>query len=234
VWARCRWCGSGDRRRNGAIDRCTPRQRLAGHRVGAVHADGRSTSRRDRHEIDSGHLSVCTQPFEEFTLTGSRRYGSVWSAEAWQWINPDVAYQLSARLLRPGGCLIASWTLSGIVEDVAVADQLNQIYARLSPDLIRDPRRPIDASATLAGREQINESGAMAVADHWTERNAVWLAAVQYADWQLSFASIATMSQQQRAELRQAILQTLQAFGSETTIPFVLDRYVVIACPTLP
>ncbi len=187
---------------------------------------------RHQHEIDSGRLSVCTQPFEEFT--DADRYGSIWSVDAWQWIDPDVAYELSARLLCPGACLIASWTLSGVVDDIAVADRLNQIYARLSPDLIRNPRQPIDESSTRAGREQINQSGAMAVADHWTEHTTAWLTAAQYADWQLSFAHIAAMSPQQRGQLRQAILQALQAFGSGTAIPCALDRYIVVARPARP
>lgn len=184
--------------------------------------------RRHQEQADTGQLSILTAPFEELTDSDGG-YGSIWSADAWHWIDPQVAYESASRLLRPGGCLVALWTLSGVPENIAAADEVNRVYARLSPDLIRDPRQPIPEDQTAAGRDEIEHSGAMTVDSHWVERSKISLTPDQYADWQLSFAQIAAMTQPQRDELRKAILQTLHSFESDISFPVILDRYVVVA-----
>lgn len=185
---------------------------------------------RQRKRIESGRLSILTTSFEDFA--GSGDFGSVWSADAWHWVDPDIAYVSVARLLRPGGCLIALWNLSAVVEDFGVADRLNTVYGTFSPDLVRDPRRPIHEGLTAAGREQIEASGVMAVADHWTERTRIFCTSDQYVDWQLSFAQVAAMPQHQREELNSAILHTLHESGLDTEVPVVVHRYCVVAVPT--
>lgn len=208
-----------------------------GFRVTALEPSGPMAERlvhRRQPDVDAGRLTVSQLRFEEFASQhkpSTTRFASIWSSDAWHWVDPDVGYRAAARVLNPTGRLIAMWTFGGFPEDVELADRLNAVYASLSPDLVRDPRQPVDA-LTAGGRQEIEASEVMAVADYWTDRSAVETTVKQYVDWQLSFAQIAAMPHTQRQALRSKILETLQPSAADT-ISVVLDRYIVVARPTL-
>jgi len=179
---------------------------------------------RCRGAINSGHLEVVEEQFEIVDSAGP--FDHIWSADAWHWVDPTVGYPKAARLLRPSGRLVAMWTLAAVLDDLDIADRLNEVFREHSPDLERNPRQPIDEAILQAGREEITSSRQMMVADHWVERDVVDLTADAYAQWQLSYAHISALSPMARQSLRRAILQ---AIGGQRgrTVRVATHRYVV-------
>lgn len=57
-----------------------------------------------RRRLDAGLVSLCASSFEAFDAT-SRSFDLIVSADAMHWVDPDVRYAKSARVLRPGGWL---------------------------------------------------------------------------------------------------------------------------------
>lgn len=114
-----------------------------------------------------------------------------------------------------------------IMDDVAIAGQLNEVYEELRPNLVRDPSVPFDESVLRAGRGEISASDAIAVAQHWTENECRFVDCPNYVAWQLSYAHIATMGEADRDRLARAIIDTLTRVGHDRQVPVRLWRYVV-------
>ncbi len=106
--------------------------------------------------VSEGRLEVRTETFELSATSLKGRYDQIWSADAWHWVDPSIAYHAAADLLTPDGRLVATWTF-GVIDDVALAARLNDVYARLSPDLCRDPRSPLEGAPLREGRDEITE-----------------------------------------------------------------------------
>jgi SAM-dependent methyltransferase len=178
-------------------------------------------------EIATGQLVVIRERFETAVLDSESSFDAVWSADAWHWVDPSVGYSRAARLLRPGGRLIATWTMAGVVHDADLADRLNDVYKVLSADLVRDPRAPVDEATLAAGREEINSSNAMAVSDYWTEEEQRLISRDAYVAWQLSYAHIVEMATQDRQRLARTIADALAEAAQQQPMPIRILRYVV-------
>jgi SAM-dependent methyltransferase len=184
--------------------------------------------------LASGQLSVRCQPFETLDPADFEPFSQIWSADAWHWVDPLAGYPLAARLLRPDGALICTWSYP-LLADHGLQDRLNQVYARLSPDLMRDPEsHHAELEPLLAeGRAEIAASGLMSIIDYWTQTAAVSVTAEQYADLQLSFANVASMPPALQAELSGAIAGTLAAAG-RPGVSLTTWRYTVASRPRKP
>ncbi len=182
---------------------------------------------RYRDEVAARQLVVLDDAFETFRGASPGSFDAIWSADAWHWIDPLLAYHRSAELLKPGGRLVAIWTLAGLVEDRAVAGQLNEIYEELSPDLVRDPEAPVDESVLAAGRHEIDASHAMVVSDYWIEDEPRSIDRSTYVAWQLSYGHIVQMAAADRGRLSGAITNVLRHWTDGRQIPVRLWRYIV-------
>lgn len=184
-------------------------------------------AQRYRAEVATGQLVVTEDEFESFNERQGRTFDAIWSADAWHWVDPAAGYRRAADLLRPAGQLVAIWTMAGIVDDLEVASQLNEVYSKLSPDLVRDTSMPIDESALREGRDEINASGVMVVTQHWTETERRFLDYQDYVAWQLSYAHIADMGKAERGLLSGAITDTLKRSPLNRQVPVRIWRYIV-------
>jgi SAM-dependent methyltransferase len=184
--------------------------------------------------VAAGQLSVRCQPFESLEAASFEPFSQIWSADAWHWIDPLIGYRLAAQLLRPDGLLICTWGYP-MLTDHHLQRRLNQVYARLAPDLVRDPDCHIaDLEPLLAeGRAEISGSGLMSVVDYWAQTTDAIMTAEQYADLQLSFANVTNMPQSQQAELSAAILGALAAARQPGT-SLTTWRYTVASRPRQP
>lgn len=184
--------------------------------------------------VASGQLSVRCQPFESLDPAAFEPVSEIWSADAWHWVDPIAGYPLAARLLRPDGALICTWSYP-LLADHDLQHRLNQVYAQLAPDLVRDPASHLpDLEPLLAeGRREIAGSGLMSIVDYWTQTADVSVTAAQYADLQLSFANVASMPPPQRAALSAAIDGLLAAAG-QPGVTLTTWRYVVASRPQEP
>ncbi|MBV9804368.1 MAG: class I SAM-dependent methyltransferase [Solirubrobacterales bacterium] len=111
-----------------------------------------------------GRVEFINRRFEEAPLTG--RFRAVFSASAFHWVDPNVAWRRAARALAPGGVL-ALIQYCGLREErtAADADMLMAALARTAPALAADfpPARGRDA--ILSGVEQRREN--VSQAWHW-------------------------------------------------------------------
>jgi hypothetical protein len=119
-----------------------------------------------------------------------------------------------------------------VLADPDLQRRLNRLYARLSPDLIRDPDSHIAEMEPLfeEGRREVNSSGYMATADHWSEEHRIDVPVDSYAELQLSFAQIASLGTDQRAELADSI-RNAAGSGGRTRISLAIWQYTVASRP---
>ena len=92
--------------------------------------------------------------FEDAQLPHNH-FRAVFSASAFQWIDPEVSWQKAARLLVPGGTL-ALIQYCGLNEERSIDDQeaLLSALARIAPEIAATWPSYRDLAATVAGAEQ--------------------------------------------------------------------------------
>ena len=182
--------------------------------------------------VASGQLRICVQPFETLPPAGFEPFTQLWSSDAWHWIDPNVGYRLAAALLHPGGYLICTWRFP-VLTDPDLQDRLDQLYYQLSPDLVVDQDMYLQKIEPLLteGRRQVNDSGYMATADHWTEPSYLDVPATAYVDLQLSYAQIAALPASQRAALGAGIRDVISDSGNPATIGLRIWQYTVASQP---
>lgn len=183
-------------------------------------------------DLRTGRLRVLTQLFETLEPAAFAPLPQIWSSDAWHWVDPAAGYRLAAALLAPGGLLICSWRFP-VLADAGLQRRLNQVYARLSPDLVRAREKAHLGEVEpllAAGRREVSDSGHMATADYWTEEYPVRIPVDTYAELQLSFAQIAALSADQQAELAGGIRE-MAAGGGRTAVTLRVWQYTVASRP---
>lgn len=111
--------------------------------------------------------------------------------------------------------------------------RLNRLYSRLSPDLVRDPVSQISQIEQLLaeGREQVNDSGYMRIADHWMESARDDITVSAYVDLQLSYAHIAKLTPGQRTALAQSIREAVSQHDNPAKISMATLQYTCASQP---
>jgi ubiquinone/menaquinone biosynthesis C-methylase UbiE len=111
-----------------------------------------------------GRLESVNARFEDAALLGER-FRAVFSAGAFQWIDPDVSWAKAARLLAPGGTL-ALIQYCGL-EDARIANDhaaLLSALRRIAPEIAANWPAYRDVDAIVAGAEQRRQN----VSDLWS------------------------------------------------------------------
>jgi hypothetical protein len=108
-----------------------------------------------------------------------------------------------------------------------------RLYAELSPDLVVDPDGDLRQIEPLLddGRRQVDDSGHMATAGHWTESVTLGIPVRSYIDLQLSYAHIAALTPGQRNHLAAGIRDVLQRSGNQPAIGLTVRQYTVASQP---
>ncbi|MEU8955275.1 class I SAM-dependent methyltransferase [Streptomyces sp. NPDC048518] len=108
----------------------------AGCSVLGVEPDGRMAELARRLGVETEVATV-----EEWDPAG-RRFDAVVAGQAWHWVDPVAGAAKAARVLRPGGRLVAFWNVHE--PPAAVADAFATAYREAAPD------SPLAAQATQA------------------------------------------------------------------------------------
>ena len=105
-----------------------------------------------------GRVEFVNVRFEDAELPDSH-FRAVFSASAWQWIDPEVSWQKAARALVPGGTL-ALIQYCGLQEERSAGDQeaLLSALARVAPEIAAGWPRYWDLATIAAGVEQRREN----------------------------------------------------------------------------
>nr|WP_258525689.1 class I SAM-dependent methyltransferase [Paenibacillus sp. YN15] len=129
-----------------------------GYRITAIEL-GRNLAKQARHNLAETNATVIHANFEDWEPAFSEeRYGLIYAATAWRWIDPKVRYQRAWDWLRPGGHL-AFWN----AEHVFPADgdpffrEIQEVYAELGEG------RPVEDNDWTRPGEQRDERS---VTDH--------------------------------------------------------------------
>ena len=105
-----------------------------------------------------GRVEFVNVRFEDAELPDSH-FRAVFSASAWQWIDPEVSWQKAARVLVPGGTL-ALIQYCGLQEERSAGDQeaLLSALARVAPEIAAGWPQYRDLATIAAGVEQRREN----------------------------------------------------------------------------
>jgi SAM-dependent methyltransferase len=93
-------------------------------------AEMAALARRNCAGYDAVKIEQCE--FEQFGANGAR-FGLLYSAQAWHWINPEVRYVKARRLLVDGGALAMFWNRPRW-ENTPLRRDLRIAYERAAPD----------------------------------------------------------------------------------------------------
>jgi hypothetical protein len=133
---------------------------------------------------------------------------------------------------RPGGFLICSWRFL-LLTDPGLRYRMNRLYSKRSSDLVVDPETHISQAEPLLeeGRRQVDDSGYMATADHWTESVLLDVPVPAYVDLQLSYAQIAALTPDQRDGLAAGICDVIHDTGNGPVISLTMRQHTVASQP---
>ena len=101
-----------------------------------------------------GTVELVNARFEDAELS-HQHFAAVFSASAFQWIDPEVSWEKAARVLPPGGTL-ALLQYCGLREERSRRDEeaLLSALARIAPEIAADWPTYRDLAGTVAGAEQ--------------------------------------------------------------------------------
>ena len=101
-----------------------------------------------------GEVEFVHARFEDAELP-RKHFRALFSASAFQWIDPEVSWEKAARVLLPGGTL-ALVQYFGLQDERSIGDQeaLLSALARVAPEVAAEWPSYRDLAATVAGAEQ--------------------------------------------------------------------------------
>ena len=138
-------CGSGQLTRSLVV---------RGLHVTAVEPGKHLMALAEQNLEGAGEVEFVNARFEDAPLPGEH-FRAVFSASAFQWIDPEVSWQKAARALAPGGTL-ALLQYCGLQEQRSSRDQeaLLSALARIAPQVAAEWPSYRDLATTLAGAQQ--------------------------------------------------------------------------------
>ncbi|HEY2522026.1 MAG TPA: class I SAM-dependent methyltransferase [Streptosporangiaceae bacterium] len=104
---------------------------------------GADLARAARANLAGYDVSVVEGTFESWRPPGGERFGLVFAATAWHWIDPAVRYQRAWAALRPGGHL-AFWSAAHVFPDGGdpIFDELQTVYDEIGESKPEDVVQP--------------------------------------------------------------------------------------------
>ena len=154
---------------------------------------------------------------------GDRRFDAVVAGTAWHWVGPVAGAAQAARVLRPGGVLVAFWHAPEVPPDVAEA--FAAAHRRVAPDspFADRPAGPsIDAYEAMAATAAagIREAGGFAEPDRWRYD---WERPYTRDEWLDQLPTTGPMTglpPDRVAEVLDAVGAVIDARGGTFTLPY--------------
>ncbi len=123
-------------------------------------------------------LDVEVSRFEEWE-PGERRFDVAVCAQAWWWLDREVALTKCAAVLVPGGRLGVVWNAGGVLDPLTLA--LSEVYERVGRGKLREPMLPGGLSPDVQGDLEADDRFAKVALERfeWERRYPCddWLAA---------------------------------------------------------
>lgn len=189
-----------------------------------VHVDALEPSREMAAIARAKGLSVTEAEFEAWRPPGEP-YPLLFSAQAWHWIDPAVAYLRAREALVAGGLLAAFWNRVEW-ERCTLSGPLGAVYERLAPELSADnPMYPAaERKHELWGswESAITATDGLAEPELLSFRHAVRYRAGEYAELLRTHSDHIVLADATRESLLAAVGATIEAAGGAIELPLVV------------
>jgi SAM-dependent methyltransferase len=170
-----------------------------------------------------GSVEIEQSDFERWDPAG-REFGLVFSAQAWHWVDPAVAFSKAARVLRPGGVLAAFWNRA-VWARAQLRDAVLDAYQRAAPEILAetDPIHP--GSVLPAGdedwRRKVAATSGLSAADVRDYEWARSYSGAGYAALLDTHSTIRVLDARRRRALLEAVAGAIEEHGDVLTLPFL-------------
>ncbi|MGK5638211.1 class I SAM-dependent methyltransferase [Streptomyces sp. URMC 126] len=187
-----------------------------GVRVTAVEPDPRMAAVLARHSADRTDVTVVGAEFETWDTAG-RRFGLLFSAQAWHWVDPAVRWTRARAVLRPGGALALFWN-DWYVTDEALRSELAAVHDRFLPDrpphsiLDEQPRESVRGANSWAAAE-LRADGGFTDLDHRVYSAAHERSTTGLSGLLSSLSFYRALPEDTRRPLIAEVAQTVDAYG---------------------
>jgi SAM-dependent methyltransferase len=174
--------------------------------------------RRNTHGSD---VTVVETTFEAWPI--ERRFDVVMSAQAIHWIDPAVRYTKAAAVLDPGG-MLAVVRNENAIADPELRTELDTAYARWHAGNRGDGGRSLEDEVESSRRDVVGDIDASGLFGAVDMRRYPWTATYttqQYLDLIDTYSDHATLPEERRAGLYQAIAAVLDRRGGTLTLPYM-------------
>lgn len=108
-----------------------------GLRIRAIEPSAEMAALARRNCASFAEVEIDETDFEHFKA-GDRKFGLLYSAQAWHWVSPKTRYARAGALLAPGGGLALFWNRPRW-EDSPLREDLRDAYHRSAPDFGANP-----------------------------------------------------------------------------------------------
>ena len=169
--------------------------------------------------------------FEEWQPDGER-YGLLYSAQAWHWVDPEVRWTKAASVLVPGGTVAIFWHRTDWGDEELRAG-LEGVYRRLAPDLFaKSPSFP--GLAPRDGEEEVQAE--MAATGLFTDLRVharPWsasLTADAFVDLLSTQSDHRLVAEHERTALFDALRELIAAAGGQVTVPHATALVLARTC----
>jgi SAM-dependent methyltransferase len=165
-------------------------------------------------------VTIVQSDFERWDPAGER-FGLVYSAQAWHWIDPEVRYQRARQALAPGGLLAAFWNRPAWGPS-DLRDALLTVYAELAPELSTDGS--MHPAASRSDSEDEEWAGELATATGFADPHCRTYGWDQLSTAPAYVGTLATLSEyrlldpDRRERILAAVRDEIDAHGGTVTM----------------
>ena len=166
-------------------------------------------------------LTVSMTNFEDCVLE-PHSFVVITAAQSWHWVDLRRGPQRAHELLRPGGWLVLFWN-AGALDDCEWHDELQPIYARITPEMTHEKLAPQQDAGVQAYIASLRDSGWF---DEPVRRQVQWhqrYATDAYIALLATHSNHRMLPDEQRAELHTAIAEAIDARGGTVEHPYRTD-----------
>ena len=195
-----------------------------GYRITAIELGQNLSQRAARNLSPFPSATVVHADFETWDPEGAQ-FDVVCSAQAFHWIDPEIGYTKTHRLLRPGGSLALLWNLYPR-QDGPMRRALDGIYRERAPVLAA--RRTVDSLGARIRRtlSQIAASGFFSRPTLFTHPWTATYTTETYEMLLRTFSDHASLPAATREHLLQGIRELIDASGGTIDRPQVSVLFV--------
>jgi SAM-dependent methyltransferase len=165
------------------------------------------------------NVRVHNSPFEDWPLEAGA-YDLVFSAEAFHWIPPEVAYPRAARALKDSGSLALFWILYQDPES-ELFQAIDQVYRQQAPQL-DNPNKAI--TPEWLTKQIVGNFGASGCFGQVTVRQYPWsqtYSGEQYIKLLCTMSAHRGLDEETWRRLLAGILDVIEQYGGRLTRPFL-------------